>query len=63
MKALLLNGSTREVGVGGPTMGLGMCALTFSSDDLRKLLAMGDAELRDYLSILSTRFVAQKVLI
>ena len=63
MKALLTNGSIREVGVGGPTMGLDMCALTFSSDDLRKLLAMEDVELRDYLSILRTRFVPQEVLI
>lgn len=63
MKALLTNGNIREVGVGGPTMGLGMCALTFSSDDLRKLLAMEDVELRDYLSILRTRFVPQEVLI
>ena len=60
MKALLTNGSTREVGVGGPTMGLGMHELTFNSDDLRKLLAMEDAELRDYLSILRTRFVPIK---
>ena len=60
MKALLTNGSIREVSVGGPTMGLGMCALTFSSDDLRKLLAMEDVELRDYLSILITRFAPIK---
>jgi len=60
LKALLTNGSIREVNVGGPTMGLGLRELTFSSDDLRKLLAMKDEELRDYLSILRTRFAPIK---
>jgi hypothetical protein len=56
MKIVQSNGNTREIGVGGPTMGLNIDVAIIDVDDVYKLLEMDDFRLRDWLSTLTTRF-------
>ena len=60
MKAFLTDGNTREIGIGGPMIGLHFDAVMFDAYDLYKLLNMKDAELREFFSHLTTRFPPKK---
>lgn len=60
MKAVLSNGDTREIRISSPTMGLRVDSLVLNSSDLRKLLELNDGQLREWLSILTTRFGPEK---
>jgi hypothetical protein len=60
MKAVLSNGDTREICISSPTMGLRVDSLVLNSSDLRKLLELNDGQLREWLSILTTRFGPEK---
>jgi len=60
MKAVLSNGETREIRISSPTMGLCVDSLMLKSSDLRKLLEMNDGQLREWLSVLTTRFGPEK---
>ncbi len=60
MKAVLSNGETREIRISSPTMGLRVDSLVLKSSDLRKLLEMNDGQLREWLSVLTTRFGPEK---
>lgn len=55
----LSDGKTLERGVGCPTMGFRLHAVTFDSEDLYKLRKMDDAQMRFWLSSLCTRFEPQ----
>jgi hypothetical protein len=56
MKAVLSNGDTREIRISSPTMGLRFDSLVLNSSDMRKLLELNDGQLREWLSVLTTRF-------
>jgi hypothetical protein len=56
MKAVLSNGDTREIPVGGALMGFRVEQVVFTSDDVYKLLKMEDEQLRFWLSALTHRF-------
>jgi hypothetical protein len=60
MKAVLSNGDTREIPVGGALMGFHVEQAVFTSDDVYKLLKMEDEQLRFWLSSLARRFGPEK---
>jgi hypothetical protein len=60
LKAVLSNGETREIPISSSTMGLRVDSLVIKSSDLRKLLEMNDGQLREWLSVLTTRFGPEK---
>jgi hypothetical protein len=56
MKLVLSSGDTREIPAGGATIGYCVDRIEFTSNDLRKMLEMEDAQLRFWLATLITRF-------
>jgi hypothetical protein len=56
MKVVQANGNTREIGVGGPTVGLQIDVAIIDVDDVYQLLKWDDTYLRNWLETLTTRF-------
>lgn len=56
MELHLTNGEQRYVPTGGATYGYHLDSITLQLKDLYALRAMDDANLREYLGVLCTRF-------
>ena len=56
MRLHLNNGRNRSLQVSGPTMGYAINGFTLHQEDMRELLSWDGDKLRDWLSIMATRF-------